>query len=209
MSEPGRSPHSVPPGSRPGVDPKLVAAIDRVGHALRVQMGQVARDGGLTPTQLQLLVRLQFERPESARVGVLAAELDLTPATVSDSLRALERKGLVERVRDPVDGRGVRLTLTWDGHDVAARADSWRRASERLLVGMSLEDKERALGVLIDLIGALHRDGILTVARTCVTCRYFVATGGASDGHRCAFLDATLGPSDLRVDCPEHEPLAA
>ena len=46
----------LPLGARDGVDPKLVAVIDRLGQALRVQMCQVARANGLASTQLQLLV---------------------------------------------------------------------------------------------------------------------------------------------------------
>lgn len=199
----------LPLGARAGVDPKLVAAIDRLGQALRVQMGQVARANGLTSTQLQLLVRLRVDPPERRRTGALAAELDVTLPTVSDSIATLERKGLVDRVPDPSDGRGVRIVLTERGRAVADGADAWQVRAQQLLGSVSERDKQRALGFLTGLIAELHREGLVSVARMCVTCRFLREGSGGPDIHRCALLDLTLGPSDLRVDCPEHEGVAA
>jgi DNA-binding MarR family transcriptional regulator len=188
----------LPLGSREGVDPKLVAAIDRLGQALRVQMGHVARAHGLTSTQLQLLLRLRVDPPERRRVGALAAELDLTLPTVSDSLTTLERKGLVERAPDPSDG----------GHAVAEAADAWQARAQRLLGAVSERDKERALGFLVGLLAELHREGLVSVARMCPTCRFFREGGGTDGDDRCALLDLDLGPGDIRVDCPDHEGIA-
>ena len=206
MSRLPQRPTPLPLGSRQGVDPKLVAAIDRLGQALRVQMGRVARMYGLTSTQLQLLVRLRVDPPERRRVGALAAEFDVTLPTVSDAISTLERKGLVEREREPSDGRGVRIMLTERGHDVAEAADAWQVRAQTILGGVTEPDKERALGFLLGLLAELHREGLVSVARMCPTCRFFREGAGRSEGmHRCAFLDLELGAGDLRVDCPDHE----
>lgn len=199
----------LPLGARDGVDPKLVAVIDRLGQALRVQMCQVARANGLASTQLQLLVRLRVDPPERRRVGALAAELDVTLATVSDSITTLERKGLVSRGPEPSDGRGVRIVLTERGRAVADAADAWQVRAQTLLGSVSERDKQRALSFLTGLIAELHREGLVGVARMCVTCRFFRQEAGGPDVHRCALLGITLGPSDLRVDCPEHDGVAA
>jgi DNA-binding MarR family transcriptional regulator len=199
----------LPLGSRDGVDPKLVAAIDRLGQALRSQMGHVARANGLTATQLQLLVRLRVDPPERRRTGALAAELDVTLPTVSDSISTLVRKGLVDRGPEPSDGRGVRIVLTERGRAVADAADAWQVRAQQLLVSVSERDKQRALGFLTGLIAELHREGLVSVARMCVTCRFFRQDSVGPDLHRCVLLGLTLGPSDLRVDCPEHDGLAA
>lgn len=198
----------LPLGARAGVDPKLVAAIDRLGHALRIQMAHVARAHGLTLTQLQLLLRLRTDPPERRRVGALAGELDVTLPTVSDAITALERKGMVDRSADPQDGRGVRIVLTSHGHQIADSADSWQVRAQYLLRSVSEPDKERALGFLLGLLAELHREGFLTVARMCPTCRYFRPDEAEAPVHRCVMLDLSLGPADLRVDCPDHEPAA-
>lgn len=60
---------------------------------------------------------------------------------------------------------------------------------------------------LIESTGSLQRSGLITVARMCVTSRFFrrdVYPAEASS-HHCGLLDVPLGDSYLRVDCPEHE----
>ncbi|MGH3088675.1 MAG: hypothetical protein ACRDSJ_15325 [Rubrobacteraceae bacterium] len=70
------------------------------------------------------------------------------------------------------------------------------------------EEKEVVMRFLMRLIASLQRDGVITVARMCVSCRFFRehAHPGDAAAHHCALLDAPLANHDLRVDCPEHEP---
>jgi hypothetical protein len=47
----------------------------------------------------------------------------------------------------------------------------------------------------------------VSVARLCLTCRFFGpdAHPGAARRHHCALLDLPLGDAALRVDCPDHQ----
>jgi hypothetical protein len=66
-----------------------------------------------------------------------------------------------------------------------------------------------------DAFDPLHPDGsfvgVVGVARTCPTCRFFRSTAepNVAASNHCALLDMPLRPGDLRLDCPEHEPAAA
>ncbi|HUA72718.1 MAG TPA: MarR family winged helix-turn-helix transcriptional regulator [Solirubrobacteraceae bacterium] len=64
----------------------------------------------LPASELEIM-RLLVRRP-GLSVNETAAELRLAPANVSTALRALEARGLLERRRDPADGRVVRLHPT-------------------------------------------------------------------------------------------------
>jgi hypothetical protein len=99
---------ALPPGSR-DLDTKLVAALERVGQALRTELRERARQHGLTPTQAQILLRLGSDQPDRRRVGALAATLDARQPTVSDAVATLERKRLLERRRDAADARAAEL----------------------------------------------------------------------------------------------------
>jgi DNA-binding MarR family transcriptional regulator len=199
---------TLPPGTVPDLDAKLVAALERVGQALRVQVWDTAKEYGLTPTQLQLLLRLASDQPERRRIGVLAAELDVTHPTVSDAVAVLRRKGLVER--DPAN-RQATLGLSGRGRSLVRLLADWDRRTRDGLAGFPAASKEDTLQLLLDLIATLQRSGAITVARMCVTCRFFRRDAhlGERRPHHCALVDAPMGPAELRVDCAEHEAPAA
>jgi DNA-binding MarR family transcriptional regulator len=210
VSEEAAAARALPSGSR-DLDTKLVAALERVGQALRFELRERARSYALTATQAQILLRLRSEHPRRCRVGTLAATLDVRQPTVSDAVAALERKGLVERRPDPADARVTALRPTPRGLQVAERLDAWDERARAEVRGLPEQEKQGALSLMLDLIAALERAGVVGVARTCPTCRFFrfEARPRASAPHHCALLDLPLGPGDLRVDCPEHEPAAA
>ena len=202
--------HGLPPGSR-DLDTKLVAALERVGQALRGELRERAMDEGLSPTQAQIVLSLAAERPTRRRVGALAAALDVRQPTISDAVAALERKGLLERRPDAGDARAATLALTAQGRAVSDQLGAWDERARAELGRLPRQARQASLTLLLDLIAALQAAGVVGVARTCPTCRFFrfQARPGAARPHRCALLDMPLGPSDLRLDCPEHEQSAA
>jgi DNA-binding MarR family transcriptional regulator len=196
------------PSSQHGdVDSKVVASLERLSQAFRLLLREEAQEHDLSPIQVQFLVHLLFHPVELRRVGRLAREFDLTPATVSDAVGSLEKKGLVQREPWPEDRRVVTLRLTPAGEGLATRLSTWANAVKGHLSTASSEEKEVVMRFLMGLIGSMQKAGIITVARMCVTCRFFRpdAHPGADSPHHCALLDVPLARSDLRVDCPEHE----
>jgi DNA-binding MarR family transcriptional regulator len=199
---------ALPPGTPPDIDAKLVAALERVGQALRVQMWDTAKQHGLSPTQLHVLLRLATDPPSRRRIGVLAGELDVTHPTVSDAVTVLRHKGLVDR--DPASRRAT-LSLSTRGRAVADRLAEWDQRTHRRLADLPVADKQTTLRLLLDLIAGLQRSGAITVARMCVTCRFFRrdAHPDSARPHHCALVDTPMGGGELRIDCAEHEPRAA
>jgi DNA-binding MarR family transcriptional regulator len=192
-----------PRDATPDIDAKLAAALERSGQALRVQLWDAAKQSGLTPTQVQVLLRLKSDPAAGRRVGGLAAELDVTHPTVSDAVAALRRKRLVERHGER---RGSPLRLTARGHEVAARLAGWDTRLREQLAGLPLSSKATTLRLLLDLIAGLQRSGAITVARMCSTCRFFRpdAHPDSFERHHCALVDMPMSDSQLRVDCAEH-----
>lgn len=100
----------------PVVDPALtpvlqfLRALWHLNHRLEVASSEMLRTRGLTGQQRMLLRVVQQLQPVSA--GMLAATLHVHAGTLSTSLRRLERRGLLSRQRDSVDGRRVTVTLT-------------------------------------------------------------------------------------------------
>ncbi|MCS7311783.1 MAG: MarR family winged helix-turn-helix transcriptional regulator [Acidobacteria bacterium] len=188
------------------VDSKLVAALERLAQALRVLLWRVGQTHGLSPIQVQFLCYLLYQPEAHRRVSRLAQAFRLTKATVSDAIAALESKRLVRHRPDVSDRRSAVLELTPDGRRLAHRLAAWADSIRDGLSFAELDEKTAVLNFLMRLIVELQRAGFITVARMCLTCRFFrpEAHPGASMPHHCALLDRPLGPATLRVDCLEH-----
>lgn len=193
------------------LDGKIVAALERVAQSLRVLLWHEAREHDLTPLQLQVLVYLLGHDGEQAWASHLAREFGVTRATISESIAALLEKGMLERSQGRGRrGRALFLQLTPLGVQVASKAARWGEAVQRSLADLSREERTAVLLFLMRLIAALQRAGIVTVARMCITCRFFRPDHDPAgpQPHYCDLLRQPLAPEALRVDCPEHSPLA-
>jgi Protoglobin len=175
-----------PAGAPADLDAKLAAAIERAGQAIRVQLWDKAKEHGVTPTQLQVLLRLASDPPARRKVGAVAAELDVTHPTISDA--------------------GAPPALTSRGRALTGELATWHERTRRALADVPDADKQASLRFLLDLIAALQRAGVVSVARMCVTCRFFRpdAHPGDTRRHHCALVDMPMSDGELRVDCPEH-----
>jgi DNA-binding MarR family transcriptional regulator len=194
------------PAPHDDVPAKVAAALERIGQAFRVLAQREAGAQGLSPIQLGLLLRLAADPAERRRLGALAREFDVSPASLSDSVAALERKGLVRRRRLDHDRRGFALALTAAGRRAASRARGVADPVERAVAALPPADQLALMSALYDVIAELQRAGVVTVARMCVACRHFRPGVRAGDRpHRCALLEVDLAAEDLRIDCPEHE----
>jgi DNA-binding MarR family transcriptional regulator len=169
-----------------------------------------AQERSLSPIQARFLVHLLHHGDELGRVGRLAEEFGLSRATVSDAVGTLETKGLVRREPWPRDGRVATLRLTPEGEEVAVGLSGWADVVEEQLESFAPREKEVVMRLLMRLISALQGAGVITVARMCVSCRFFRpdARPRSVSPNYCALLDLPLSGADLRTDCPEHEPAA-
>jgi DNA-binding MarR family transcriptional regulator len=133
------------------VDARIVAALERLSQVFRVRLREEAWERDLSPTQAQFLIYLLYHDVELRRVSQLAREFDLTQATVSDAVAALETKGLVKRDQWPEDRRVVTLRLSPDGEKLATTLSRWADPVREHLGRFSPE--ERGLDELLDRIG--------------------------------------------------------
>lgn len=199
------SPHA----AHENVPAKVAAALERIGQALRVLAQREAYDCGLSPIQLQLLLRVAVDPPERRRPGVLAREFDVSPASLSESIAALERKGLLERRRVGEDRRGFSLALTASGEQLARRLEPIAEPLEDAVATLPSAEQVALVSSLYRVIAELQGRDVVTVARMCVSCRHFRPDAHAGERpHHCALLDTALAERSLRIDCPEHEQVA-
>ena len=93
--------------------------------------------GAIRPSYGSILVPL-FEE-DGLRMGELARRSRLSKQTMTTMVRLLEREGLVQRERDPADGRATRVLLT-------EKAKLFEPVAERTLDELSALARERLGG---------------------------------------------------------------
>jgi len=141
---------------------RLLGVTTAIQRMLRRRVRDSFGDHALSGGQAELLNLV--EQQPGASVGEVAAELRLAPNTVSATVTRLVDAGLLERERDPLDGRGVRLAVTDDGRERVQRRQSRRMelvgsalaglaATDRVAIAAALPALER----LVDAIGEAPR----------------------------------------------------
>ncbi len=104
------------------------------------------------PTALEVM-RLLSRRP-GLSVNDVARELGIAPNNVSTAVTHLEGQGLLERRRDPSDGRVARLHPTPEAVEARARREkAWGEAMRDVLAAAPAEDA----ALLSAAAPALHR----------------------------------------------------
>jgi DNA-binding MarR family transcriptional regulator len=95
---------------------------------------------GLTPRQTAIL-RTLTER-EGARIGDLAAAVEISPSAMTRVVEKLEAQGLVERVRGVGDdGRAAMVKITGAGREVRKRIDELMQERTLAIVNAVPEEK--------------------------------------------------------------------
>lgn len=185
------------------IDSKIVVALERISAAFRVLLWNESKETALSPIQIQILIFLFYHSDEQSKPSYLAREFNITKATVSDSVKVLLQKQLLQKETDETDSRSFGLKLTREGKRMAQKLASFSGAIEAPIGKLRKEQKEAMLGALLMMIHQLNQQGIITIQRMCLTCSHYKHTGSH---HYCNLLKTKLKDTELRVDCPEHLP---
>ncbi|HEY3143268.1 MAG TPA: MarR family transcriptional regulator [Acidimicrobiales bacterium] len=96
----------------------LADAFFSVFHGLR---RAVDRRFQHTPYSMaRLRVLFQLTEQEAMRMGELSTCIEVAPRTMTSTIEAMERDGLVRRSPDPADGRAIIVTITDKGREAFA-----------------------------------------------------------------------------------------
>ena len=182
---------------------RLVFGLERVSEAIKVMIWQEAKTHGLSPIQIQILIFLEHHPEEMGKASVLAEEFNVTRPTISDAVKVLVLKGLVKRAASPDDGRVFFLELSPSGKKMVRQTEHFLQPVREIVEGWSKGQQEEMMESVFELIGSLNKRQILSVQRTCSTCRFHACRGAT--GHYCTLLDAPLATRDLRLDCPDYK----
>ncbi|GAA3809002.1 MarR family winged helix-turn-helix transcriptional regulator [Cellulomonas soli] len=112
----------------------------------RVFFTELERDlqrvASVSVAEYELLAPLLAQHPEGLRPSQLGAAADWDTSRVSHQLRRMERRGLIQRVRDPENARAKIVALTDLGLTAARAAVPALEGSVRTLLFDPLDDQQ-------------------------------------------------------------------
>ncbi|NMX67159.1 winged helix-turn-helix transcriptional regulator [Pseudomonas sp. WS 5111] len=181
-------------------DTTLFDLLERLASLSRIWFRQHPLLADLQPIQLSALMYLsRCNRYSNTPLGV-TDYLGLTKGTVSQSLKALEAKGLIVKTQDVHDKRSVHLQLT----------DTARGLLDALLPPDFLAAGEARMGarggqlqaLLGELLREVQRSADVPSFGLCRTCRFHQHV---DDLPFCGLTQEPLAPSDTVLICREHQ----
>jgi DNA-binding MarR family transcriptional regulator len=177
----------------------LYDRIERVANLLGARARATARAHGVEPIQLDVLHFLARCNRYSDTSKAVTEFFGLTKGTVSQTIAALHRKGLVDKQPDPADGRRIHLVLTRAGERVVREV--FPPALLRAVVAP--DDEPLVTGLEGLLRRMLHASGAASFGE-CQSCAHFRREGERR--YRCGLTGEALRRPDIEKICLEHTP---
>ena len=153
---------------------------------------------GLNPAQWEALRYLARANRFSRTPAALADYLNSSRGTVSQTLIALEEKGLIEKTRSATDARSTLLSLTAAGQAMLSH-------DSEAMIARAIDETGVAPEVAAALEAALSRALAGRGGKAfgvCKTCRHFRRGAPA---HHCSLLDMPLAAQETLAICAEME----
>ncbi len=137
----------------PAVDPVVEGIVDRImglSRRLRRMMEETLAERDLSYGEWMVLGSLRHAGPPYRRSpGELSKYAELSSGAMTNRLDRLEQAGLIRRLPDPNDRRGVHVELTEDGRHAFEQSVNTQAAKEGLVTA-ALDDAEKEqLNVLL------------------------------------------------------------
>ena len=131
------------PATDPAVE-AILARIDKLDRYLDKSMSEMLARYALTEGEYKVLVKLRLAgAPYQLSPGELSDQLMLSTGAMTNRLDRLEEDGLVARLPEPRDRRGVLVELTPSGHERLVAAVEEQAAKEIGLLDV-LDEGEKA-----------------------------------------------------------------
>jgi DNA-binding MarR family transcriptional regulator len=184
------------------LESKIVVALERISEAFRVLLWQQSKEFGVSPIQIQLLIFIDLHQQDYCKVSYLAQEFNLTKATISDAVKSLEQKQLIEKITDEADSRSYSIKLTFEGSEMAKKLQLFANILKSPIEKMPISQKNELWQNLMTMIISLQKAEVITLQRMCFNCANYQ---NKNNSYFCNLLQKTLQNEEIRIDCAEHQ----
>ncbi|GAB3522182.1 MarR family winged helix-turn-helix transcriptional regulator [Photobacterium alginatilyticum] len=176
----------------------VLALLERLSRVINNDAGL----SELKPAQWEALRFLSQANKFSRTPSALTSYLGVTKGTVSQTLNALERKGLICKKKDAGDRRSVSIQLTEKGKGIL------NNDPLKALLGAIEQLSNSQLNTLASTLELVLTTALQQRAGApfgvCKSCKYFMRNVVDGTPHRCALLQVPLTSMESDLICREH-----
>ena len=185
------------------IESKIINGLERLSEVLKSLLWEKAKKHKISPIQIQILMFIKDHHIDICNVSHLAKEFNITKATVSDAVKVLLKKQLLEKDHSPIDNRRYNLLFTPAGESIANDLIDYSLPIEDEIKNLGSQQLIETYNALTELIYQLNQKGIIQVQRTCFNCQLY--NGNKKNKHFCNLLNQKLKSQEIRLDCKEHK----
>lgn len=189
------------------IESKILNGLERLSETLKSLLWEQAKIHGISPIQIQIILFVSNHRNKLSNVSYLAKEFNVSKATISDAVKILLKKELLEKDYSPTDNRRYNLTITSKGTTMVSQLSTYAMPLTEELSSFGKTELHEIFQTISKLIYQLNQRGIIQVQRTCYNCKYY--SGNRKSKHFCNLLESQLKKHEIRLDCQEFEELPA
>jgi DNA-binding MarR family transcriptional regulator len=185
----------------------IAVSLEIISRIFRTLLWEQAKREKLSPIQMQFLLFLSTHTKRFTSVSELSHVFQITPPTVSDAVKSLEKKGLLQRLVSRQDKRKFPLLLTPAGSRLAKKMFNWQESFLTNLNKFPERTRETVAVFLLQLLESLNETHLLDGIRTCFSCLHFQNQRPVPEGEEgyCVLRNVSLNGKDLRLNCPNYK----
>ena len=184
--------------------------VERLGNLLRIDSRRSGVEYGLQPIQLEALHYISICNRYSDTPMAVTEYLGQTKGTVSQTLKVLEKKGLLSKHADSKDKRISHLKVSNSGETLLQKSipsPLFKQACEQL----DEQSQANIATSLKTLLQAIQRSNNMKSFGVCHTCKHNQKNKdekNKSDSYFCMLTQEPLSTEDVQLICREHKHVA-
>ncbi|WP_196140902.1 MarR family winged helix-turn-helix transcriptional regulator [Aliikangiella sp. G2MR2-5] len=178
---------------------ELVYTFERLANLLKQEARTASTKSGLQAVQYDALLYLSRCNRFSNTPIAVTEYLGLTKGTVSQTIKVLERKGYVTKVKDKEDKRLTHLNLTSEGAQLIS--SSYPPPDFISVLDNQSKSVQALLSNVVHQLLSEYRNA--SDNRAFGECRYCIYHRQTSKGYRCSLLSQPLNDDETLKICRE------
>ena len=188
------------------IDKLILAVFERISQVLRSSLWEHAKKENLSPIQIQFLIYIASQPGRFSTVSEIAREFSLTSPTVSDAIKSLEIKKLLQRIHSRKDKRKHLLTLTREGQNITHKLKQWSDPYYTCLKKHPARQKRHVIKFLLEFLTSLGETGFMQDLKSCFSCDFLLQEESENNERkRCILRNVTLNDMDFQLNCADYK----